>query len=101
MNWDFWKDRNAMSRLTQSIRFYRQELSWSRKQRTQNIQDYVGYNYMQGGSKHKRPINMVFQAYALFPHLTVAENIFLEEYPKRADGSIDWRAIRAEAKQAA
>ncbi|MEO8276362.1 MAG: ABC transporter ATP-binding protein [Thermoanaerobaculia bacterium] len=24
---------------------------------------------------HKRPINMVFQAYALFPHLTVAENI--------------------------
>ncbi len=24
---------------------------------------------------HKRPINMVFQHYALFPHLTVAENI--------------------------
>src|SRR5690349_14793415 len=24
---------------------------------------------------HKRPINMVFQHYALFPHLTVADNI--------------------------
>ncbi|HEY9714613.1 MAG TPA: ABC transporter ATP-binding protein, partial [Chroococcales cyanobacterium] len=24
---------------------------------------------------HKRPVNMVFQSYALFPHLTVLENI--------------------------
>lgn len=24
---------------------------------------------------HRRPVNMVFQHYALFPHLTVAENI--------------------------
>ncbi len=36
---------------------------------------------------HKRPINMVFQAYALFPHLTVAENISFgfryKNYPAR------------------
>src|SRR3569833_1008780 len=24
---------------------------------------------------HRRPVNMMFQAYALFPHLTVAQNI--------------------------
>ena len=24
---------------------------------------------------HKRPVNMVFQSYALFPHLTIAENV--------------------------
>ena len=28
-----------------------------------------------GVPPHKRPVNMVFQHYALFPHMTVAENI--------------------------
>lgn len=30
---------------------------------------------MQGIPPHRRPVNTVFQSYALFPHLTVAENI--------------------------
>jgi spermidine/putrescine ABC transporter ATP-binding subunit len=30
---------------------------------------------MQGVPPHKRPVNMVFQNYALFPHLTIAENV--------------------------
>ena len=30
---------------------------------------------MTGMPPHKRPVNMVFQSYALFPHMTVAENI--------------------------
>ena len=28
-----------------------------------------------GVPPHRRPVNMMFQSYALFPHLTVAENI--------------------------
>jgi spermidine/putrescine transport system ATP-binding protein len=30
---------------------------------------------MAGVPPHKRPVNMVFQSYALFPHLTVFENV--------------------------
>ncbi len=30
---------------------------------------------MVGVPPHKRPVNMVFQHYALFPHMTVADNI--------------------------
>jgi spermidine/putrescine transport system ATP-binding protein len=30
---------------------------------------------MSGVPPHRRPVNMVFQSYALFPHLTVADNI--------------------------
>ena len=46
---------------------------------------------------HKRPINMVFQHYALFPHLTVAENISFgfryknfphSEYERRIDEAV-------------
>ncbi|MBN9016372.1 MAG: sugar ABC transporter ATP-binding protein [Rhizobiales bacterium] len=46
----------------------------------------------------KKGIKVVFQEIALISEFTVAENIFLEEYPKRADGSIAWKTIRAEAK---
>ena len=34
----------------------------------------------------KRPVNMVFQAYALFPHMTIAQNIafgpMIKKWPK-------------------
>jgi spermidine/putrescine transport system ATP-binding protein len=35
----------------------------------------VGGKDMSGVPPHKRPVNMVFQSYALFPHLTVFENV--------------------------
>src|SRR5437867_305922 len=35
---------------------------------------------------------------ALIAEFTVAENIFLEEYPTGRTGSIDWKAIRRDAQ---
>ncbi|MEE8454067.1 MAG: ABC transporter ATP-binding protein, partial [Limibaculum sp.] len=35
----------------------------------------IGGNAVVGVPPHKRPVNMVFQNYALFPHLNVADNI--------------------------
>ena len=35
----------------------------------------VGGKDMSGVPPHKRPVNMVFQSYALFPHLTVFDNV--------------------------
>jgi spermidine/putrescine ABC transporter ATP-binding subunit len=35
----------------------------------------VGGADMAGVPPHKRPVNMVFQQYSLFPHLTVADNV--------------------------
>ncbi len=45
----------------------------------------------------RQGIKVVFQEIALISEFTVAENIFLEEYPRIAGGSIDWKRIRAEA----
>ncbi|MDP4032312.1 MAG: ABC transporter ATP-binding protein [Pseudorhodobacter sp.] len=42
-------------------------------------------------SAHRRPVNMVFQNYALFPHLNVQDNIaygLRQQRPKRASGEI-------------
>ena len=57
---------------------------------------------------HKRPINMVFQAYALFPHLTVAENIAFgfryKNYPQASTNSAStrrWRSCAWEASRPA
>ncbi len=36
---------------------------------------FVGGKNVLGVPPHKRPVNMVFQSYALFPHLTVFENV--------------------------
>ncbi|MGE0749773.1 MAG: ABC transporter ATP-binding protein [Variibacter sp.] len=42
----------------------------------------IGGKRMNGVPPHRRPVNTVFQNYALFPHMTVAENIAFG--PKRA-----------------
>jgi ABC-type sugar transport system ATPase subunit len=42
-------------------------------------------------------IKVVFQEIALISEFTVAENIFLEEYPVNKAGSIRWNTIRKEA----
>ena len=39
--------------------------------------------HLEGLPPHKRPVNTVFQHYALFPHMTVAENV---AYPLRVQG---------------
>ena len=36
---------------------------------------FIGGNSVVGVPSHKRPVNMVFQQYALFPHMDVTENI--------------------------
>jgi spermidine/putrescine transport system ATP-binding protein len=36
---------------------------------------YIGGLSVVGMPPHKRPVNMVFQHYALFPHMTVSDNI--------------------------
>jgi len=36
---------------------------------------YIGGKSVVGIPSHKRPVNMVFQQYALFPHMNVADNI--------------------------
>lgn len=43
-------------------------------------------------------IATVYQELLLFPELTVAENIFLGHYPRKAMGRIDWAAARAGAR---
>ncbi|MFV2092919.1 MAG: sugar ABC transporter ATP-binding protein [Hyphomicrobiales bacterium] len=43
-------------------------------------------------------IATVHQELLLFPELTVAENIFLGHYPKRASGAINWNAARRQAR---
>jgi spermidine/putrescine transport system ATP-binding protein len=35
----------------------------------------ISGEYVQGVPPYKRDVNTVFQAYALFPHMTVAENV--------------------------
>ncbi len=47
---------------------------------------------------HQRPVNMVFQSYALFPHLTVGQNIaygLKQQRPRLARGLIDEKVSRA------
>jgi ABC-type sugar transport system ATPase subunit len=46
----------------------------------------------------QRGVAMVFQSYALYPHMTVAENIFLGREPRRWGSFIDWPTMFREAK---
>src|SRR6185503_15924382 len=50
-----------------------------------------------GTPAHKRPINTVFQSYALFPHLTVAQNV---EYGLRWRPGVDRAERRRRAAEA-
>ncbi len=44
-------------------------------------------------------IATVYQELLLFPELTVAENIFLGHYPRKAWGGIDWPTVRNRTRQ--
>lgn len=51
-----------------------------------------------GKPAHQRPVNMVFQSYALFPHLTVGQNIaygLKQQRPRLARTLIDEKVSRA------
>lgn len=55
---------------------------------------YIGGASVVGIPSHKRPVNMVFQHYALFPHMNVADNIaygLRQRNPKPAKQDIDKR----------
>ncbi|PLP58525.1 D-xylose ABC transporter ATP-binding protein [Mesorhizobium loti] len=43
-------------------------------------------------------IATVYQELLLFPELTVAENVFLGNYPRRPGGWIDWSEVRARTR---
>ncbi|PVB62858.1 sugar ABC transporter ATP-binding protein [Labrenzia sp. 011] len=43
-------------------------------------------------------IATVYQELLLFPELTVAENVFLGNYPRKAGGWIDWATVRARTR---
>ena len=48
---------------------------------------------------HDAGIATVHQELLLFPELTVAENIFLGQTPKKAGGLIDWDIVRKRSRQ--
>ncbi|AWB47814.1 spermidine/putrescine ABC transporter ATP-binding protein [Gemmobacter aquarius] len=53
---------------------------------------------MSGSPAHQRPVNMVFQQYALFPHMTAAENVgygLRQRRPRLAAAEIARRVDRA------
>ncbi|MDO8208928.1 sugar ABC transporter ATP-binding protein [Conexibacter sp. CPCC 206217] len=46
----------------------------------------------------KAGIYTVFQEMSLFPYLSVAENVQIEDIPRLRWGGVDWRRVRAEAR---
>jgi ribose transport system ATP-binding protein len=51
-------------------------------------------------SAHREQIFTVHQELSLVPHLTVAENIYVDDLPGTRLGSVDWRTVRRNAKKA-
>jgi ribose transport system ATP-binding protein len=45
-------------------------------------------------------IHTIYQELSLVPSLSVAENIFLGQLPRRAGAAVDWRRMQAEARDA-
>ena len=52
-------------------------------------------------SAWKRPVNTVFQSYALFPHLSVSENIAFGLRMKRLSVCLPWRTSTCRRRAAA
>jgi ribose transport system ATP-binding protein len=46
----------------------------------------------------QKGIKVVFQELALIKGLTVAENVFLESFPLRRGGTVDWKALKSRTK---
>lgn len=46
----------------------------------------------------KLGIKVVFQELALIPEMSVAENVFLESFPQKKSGAIDWKRMNTEAQ---
>jgi spermidine/putrescine transport system ATP-binding protein len=53
----------------------------------------IGGVSMSGVPPHRRPVNMVFQNYALFPHLTVAENVAFGPRRRRVPKKEVWKLV--------
>ncbi len=50
-------------------------------------------------SAHRLGIVAMYQEPTVFQDLTVAENVFAGRHPRRAIGTVDWRAMRTEASR--
>jgi len=57
---------------------------------------FIGGDNMTGTPPYARPVNMMFQSYALFPHMTVADNV---AFGLKQDG-ISGAALTARVKEA-
>jgi len=47
----------------------------------------------------RQRVACVYQKSTLFPHLTVAENLFINAHPRRSLGVVSWRALRVRAQE--
>lgn len=45
----------------------------------------------------QKHVACVYQRWTVIPQLTVAENLFLNNYPRTSFGAVDWKATRAQA----
>jgi len=59
----------------------------------------IGGKDVAGLQAHRRPTNTVFQSYALFPHLSVAENVAFGLKRKRVDGAEVKRRVGEELER--